>query len=219
MTLSRFIGTTAIPGTGFFDFDHDGWKDIFAANGHVYPEVVAQLPGSSYKQAKLLYWNLGDGTFRDVSAQAGAGIRAPRAGRGAAFGDLDNDGRLEIVVNNMNETPSLLVNGGVCGNSVLVQTVGKKSNRNGIGARVQILAGGLKQMNEVRSGSSYLSHNDFRLHFGVGKAQRLDRLEVQWPGGRVDSVSDVGVNSIITVEEGKGIVGQKPLGKPFAAWH
>jgi len=195
---TQFLGW----GTGFFDFDHDGWKDIFMVNGHVYPEVGAHS-SSPYKQERLLFWNLRNGTFLDISAQAGSGILARRCSRGAAVGDLDNDGSLEIVVNNMNDTPSLLKNFGERKNWILIRTVGSKSNRNGIGARVIVVAGGLKQMDEVRSGASYLSQNDLRLHFGIGDATKVDRVEVLWPGGQKDVFENLKANQIIVLEEGK----------------
>lgn len=197
---TRFLGW----GTGFFDVDHDGWKDIFMVNGHVYPEVDTQTPDSPYKQERLIYWNLRNGTFLDISAQAGQGITERHSSRGAAVGDLDNDGSLDIVVNNMNEPPSLLKNRGEKKNWILVKTAGKKSNRNGIGARVTIVAGGHKQMDEVRSGGSYISQNDMRLHFGIGAATKVERTEVLWPSGLKEVFEDLQANQVIDLEEGSG---------------
>jgi len=197
---TRFLGW----GTGFFDFDHDGWKDIYMVNGHVYPEVEATNANSPYKQQRLLFWNLRNGTFLDVSSQAGAGIADRRSSRGSAVGDLDNDGSLEIVVNNMNDTPSLLKNYGEKQNWILIKTVGRKSNRDGVGARVTVVAAGLKQMNEVRSGDSYISQNDMRLHFGIGAATKVERVEVLWPSGRKEAFENLKANQIATLEEGKG---------------
>jgi len=173
-------------------------------NGHVYPEVDTQTPDSPYKQERLIYWNLRNGTFLDISEQAGKGILERHASRGAAVGDLDNDGSLEIVVNNMNETPSLLKNRGEKKNWVLIKTVGKKSNRNGIGARVTIFTGSQKQMDEVRSGGSYVSQNDLRLHFGLGDAAKVDRAEVRWPSGIHEMFENVSANQGVVLEEGKG---------------
>jgi enediyne biosynthesis protein E4 len=198
---TRFLGW----GTGFFDFDHDGWKDVFMVNGHVYPEVEQQSTNSPYKQERQIFWNLGNGTFLDVSDQAGSAITDRWSSRGAAVADLDNDGSLEIVINNMNDTPSLLKNLGERKNWVLIKTIGRKSNSNGIGARVTVTAGALRQMDEVRSGGSYISHNDLRLHFGLGNASKLDRLEVSWPSGRNESFENLTANQIIVIEEGKGI--------------
>src|SRR6185436_7851633 len=202
---TRFLGW----GTGFLDFDNDGWKDIFIVNGHVYPEVDAQNTGSRYRQEKQLYCNLRDGTFLEVSAGAGPGFQEPRCSRGAAVGDLDNDGGLEIVVNNMNDTPSLLKNNGERKNWIEFKTVGRQSNRNGIGARVTVAAGGLKQMDEVRSGGSYISSNDLRLHFGIGDAIKVDRVEVFWPSGRREAFANLSANRIVVLEEGKGSPVQK----------
>jgi hypothetical protein len=206
---TRFLGW----GTGFFDFDHDGWKDIYMVNGHVYPEVEAQSANSPYKQERLIFWNLRNGTFLDISSQAGAGIADRRSSRGSALGDLDNDGSLEIVVNNMNDTPSLLKNYGAKQNWILIKTVGTKSNRDGVGARVTVVASGLKQMNEVRSGDSYTSQNDMRLHFGVGAATKVERVEVLWPSGRKEAFDNLKANQIVTLEEGKGSLLKQETGR------
>ncbi len=197
---TRFLGW----GTGFFDFEHDGRKDIFMVNGHVYPEVETLSATSPYKQERELFWNLGNGTFLDISSQAGSGIPDRRSSRGAAVGDLDNDGSLEIVINNMNDTPSLLKNFGERRNWILFKTVGRQSNRNGIGARVTVVAGGLRQVDEVRSGGSYISQNDLRLHFGIGNAMKVDRAEVLWPSGRSEAFENLKANQLVVLEEGKG---------------
>jgi hypothetical protein len=173
-------------------------------NGHVYPEVEAQGASSRYQQERLLFWNLRDGTFLDLSAHSGPGILDRRSSRGAAVGDLDNDGSLEIVVNNMNDTPSLLKNFGERKNWVLIKTIGRESNRNGIGARVTVVAGGLKQIDEVRSGGSYISQNDLRLHFGIGAAAKVARAEVLWPSGRKEVFENLKANQIVILEEGRG---------------
>jgi hypothetical protein len=197
---TRFLGW----GVGFVDVDNDGWKDIFMVNGHVYPEVDTLNSQSPFKQERVLFWNLRDKTFLDISEHAGSGVLDRRASRGAAFGDLDNDGSLEVVVNNINDTPSLLKNSGERQNWVLLQLLGTKSNRSGIGARVTISAGGVKQMDEVRSGGSYLSQNDLRLHFGIGQDKMLDRAEVVWPSGRREFFAGLKANRVIVLEEGKG---------------
>lgn len=208
---TRFLGW----GAGFLDFDNDGWKDILMVNGHVYPEVDSLNSNSPFKQERVLFWNLGDKTFYDLSDTAGAGILDRRASRGAAFGDLDNDGSIEIVVNNINDTPSLLKNSGERQNWTLLQLVGTKSNRSGIGARVTIFtggAGGAKQMDEVRSGGSFLSQNDLRLHFGLGKAVLIERAEVLWPSGRKETFVNLKANRVLVLEEGKGtLAGSKPV--------
>ncbi|MFN0112885.1 MAG: CRTAC1 family protein [Blastocatellia bacterium] len=197
---TRFLGW----GAGFLDFDNDGWKDIFMVNGHVYPEVDSLNSNSPFKQERVLFWNLRDKTFYDVSESAGAGVMDRRASRGAAFGDLDNDGSIEVVVNNINDVPSLLKNSGERQNWTLLQLVGTKSNRSGIGARVTITADGAKQMDEVRSGGSFLSQNDLRLHFGLGKATLIERVDVVWPNGRREFFARLKANRVIMLEEGKG---------------
>ncbi|HEU5091812.1 MAG TPA: CRTAC1 family protein, partial [Nitrospira sp.] len=197
---TRFLGW----GTCFLDFDHDGWKDLFMGNGHVYPEVDARKLSVPYRQERLLYWNQRNGTFVDVSAQAGPGILSRWSSRGVAIGDLDNDGSLEIVVNNMHDTPSLLKNYGEKTNWLMVQTIGRRSNRNGIGARVTVQAGGLKQVDEVRSGGSYVSQSDLRLHFGLGDALRAEQIEVEWPSGLKEAFQNLNANQLVVLEEGKG---------------
>ena len=191
-------------GTGFLDVDHDGWKDIFMVNGHVYPEVDSHKLNRSYRQSRQLYYNLRNGTFRDVSLQAGSAISDRRNGRGAAVGDIDNDGSLEIVINNMNDAPSLLKNLGDRENWIQIRTIGTRSNRSGIGTRVTVVTGNHRQMDEVRSGGSYLSQNDFRLHFGIGKAVKVDRIEVRWPSGRQEYFAELKANQVVALEEGKG---------------
>ncbi|MFS8085165.1 MAG: ASPIC/UnbV domain-containing protein, partial [Acidobacteriota bacterium] len=177
-------------------------------NGHVYP----QLP--TYRQRNLVHHNNRDGTFTEVGEQLGTPFAEKRTGRGAAFGDVDNDGDVDVVINNLDGSPQLLRNdGGNANNSVLIKTIGVKSNRDGIGARVTIVAGGLKQIDEVHSGDSYLSQNDLRLHFGLEKQTKIDLIEVRWPSGTVDKISDAGVNKILTIREGQGVIEQKDFKK------
>src|SRR5262245_7785531 len=178
-------------GTGFFDIDHAGWKDIFIVNGHIYPEVDRYRLERTYRQDRQIFWNSRNGKFLDISSQAGPAILDRRSSRGAAVGDLDNDGSLEIVINNMNDRPSLLKNLGEKGNCILIKTVGKQSNRNGIGARVAVITGKHRQIDEVRSGGSYLSQNDLRLHFGLGRAVKVDRVEILWPSGKKEFFKDL----------------------------
>ncbi len=197
---TRFLGW----GAGFFDFDNDGWPDILTTNGHVYPEVGDE-GDSGYRQRKVLYRNLGNRRFDDVSLAAGPGILEQVPGRGCAFGDFDNDGDIDIVVNCVNDFPQLLrCDSSVKNHWIKVKTVGVKSNRSGIGARVYCTPeGGRRQMDEVRSGGSYLSQNDLRVHFGLGKAEKAD-IEVHWPSGIVDKIPGVAAGQVITVVEGKG---------------
>jgi enediyne biosynthesis protein E4 len=195
-------------GGGFFDYDNDGWPDIFIANGHVYPELESHNhPESPYRQQNLLYHNSGTGTFQDVTSIAGAGLALRRSGRGVAFGDWDNDGRLDIVINNQNDPPTVLRNDDAGKNHwISIRTVGTVSNRDGIGARVVLRAGERTQLDEVRSGGSYLSQSDLRLHFGLGQAKTIEQLEVHWPSGTVDRLSNLPADQFLTVQEGVGIV-------------
>jgi enediyne biosynthesis protein E4 len=194
-------------GTKFFDYDNDGWVDLFVANGHVYPQR------DHYRQREFLFHNNRNGTFSEVANEVGSTLMEERVGRGAAFGDIDNDGDVDVVINNLDGSPQLLRNdGGNANNSVLIKTIGVKSNRDGIGARVKIVSGDLTQIDEVRSGGSYLSHNDLRLHFGLEKRTKIDLLEVRWPSGVIDKITNLSANKIFTIKEGKGVVEQKDLG-------
>lgn len=199
-------------GAAFLDIDHDGWKDIFMVNGHTYPEVDQQNLNRSYRQSRQIYYNSRNGTFADISMNAGAGITDRRVSRGAALGDIDNDGSLEIVINNMNDTPSLLKNLGQKGNWILLKLLGTKSNRDAIGTRATVITGTHKQVDEVRSGGSYLSQNDFRLHFGLGEAAKVDRIEVRWPSGLREYFADIKANQVFVMEEGKGIKASASVG-------
>jgi hypothetical protein len=191
-------------GTKFFDYDNDGWVDLFVTNGHVYPQR------GHYRQRDLLHHNNRDGTFAEVAAQAGSALMEERVGRGVAIGDIDNDGDLDVVVNDLDNTPQLLRNdGGNSKNSVLLRLVGTKSNRDGIGARVKVVSGDLTQVDEVHSGGSYLSQNDLRLHFGLANHSKVDVVEVRWPSGTMDRLTNLKVNEIFTIKEGIGIVEEK----------
>jgi enediyne biosynthesis protein E4 len=192
-------------GTMFFDFDNDGWPDLILANGHVYPEVDKYHLGSGYQEQRLLYHNNGNGTFTDVSESAGPGITAAASSRGLAVGDLWNDGQQAVAINNMHGKPSLLVNTVRSGNHwVAFKAVGTRSNRDGIGAKITVHAGKRVLVDEVRSGSSYISQNDLRVHFGLGPAAKMDSVEVRWPSGLVEQFNDLTVDSIPTLREGTG---------------
>ena len=198
-------------GVAFLDFDQDGWKDIFIAPGHVYPDIDARHVGQTFHQPRLLYWNRHDGQFYDMSHQAGPGISARHSSRGVALGDLDNDGAQEIVVVNMHEGPSLLKNTAPMGNSMLIQAL-TPSGRDAIGARLSLTAGGQTQIDEVRSGGNYVSQSDFRVHFGLGKATKAN-LKIRWPDGRTGSWADLPANHWIVVREGTGVVKVRPFSK------
>jgi glutamine amidotransferase-like uncharacterized protein len=194
---TRYVGW----GTGFFDFDNDGWKDLLLVNGHVFPEVEKLNIDIHYKDRAILYHNLGDGKFADVSKESGPAFAELHSSRGAAFGDIDNDGNIEVAVNNQNEAPSLLKSSGSSGHWALLQLQGTRSNRSAIGARVTLTTGTHIQYSEVRSGGSYLSQNDLRLHFGLGTATTIDSIEIQWPSGTRQSLKAQPVNRIIPITE------------------
>jgi enediyne biosynthesis protein E4 len=192
-------------GTMFFDFDNDGWPDLILVNGHVYPEVDSQHLGSNYKEPRILYHNNGDGTFSDISASAGAGITTPASSRGLAVGDFWNDGKLSILISNMNEAPSLLVNQIRSPNHwVAIHTVGTKSNRDGIGARIRVKTPSRILVDEVRSGSSYDSNSDMRVHFGLGSSAKIEWVEIRWPSGLVEQFTGLPLDQTHTLKEGSG---------------
>ena len=196
---TRYLGW----GVGFVDIDNDGWPDVFVANGHVYPEVGENDAEAGYRERKVVYRNLGNGKFADVSMDAGAGILEKVPARGCAFGDFDNDGDIDVLVNCVNDVPQLLrCDSSLKNNWLKVKTVGTKSNRSGIGARVICTTDSKhRQMDEVRSGGSYISQNDLRVHFGLGKAETAD-IEIRWPSGIVDRMSGVKANQVLTAKEG-----------------
>jgi hypothetical protein len=200
-------------GVGFFDMDNDGWPDILICNGHVYPEVEQLKTEAGYAQKKILYKNLRNGHFEDVSAAGGPAISTPYASRGCAFGDFDNDGDLDIAVSTINDYPQLLrCDSNLRNNWIKVKTIGTKSNRSGIGARIRCVTRPPDepkehaQIDEVRSGGSYISQSDLRVHFGIGKAEKVELLEIRWPSGQVDTLKDVKPNQVVFVKEGQGIV-------------
>jgi len=189
-------------GTGFADFDNDGWPDLFIANGHVYPEVDRLKEVSRYQQPKELYRNLGNGRFTEVAATLGGDLMMPRPARGAAFGDYDNDGDIDVLSINMNSRPNLYRNDGGKNSWIGFRLVGTSSNRDAIGARIEIEAGGRTQVGEVRSGGSYLSHNDMRVHFGLGPATRVDRVRIRWPDGKTEMREGINARQYVTIREG-----------------
>jgi enediyne biosynthesis protein E4 len=192
-------------GCGFFDYDNDGWLDLLVANGHVYPQLATAKLKIAYLQRKLFYRNNRNGTFAEVAAEAGPAMNEPAASRGAAFGDIDNDGDIDVVINNLDGAPNLLRNDrGNRNNFLVINLVGSKSNRSAFGARVKAATGDLVQTAERRGGGSYLSQNDIRLHFGLEKSTKIDYVEVRWPGGAVEKLVNIPVNTFIQIKEGEG---------------
>jgi hypothetical protein len=189
-------------GVQFLDVDHDSRKDLLLVNGHVYPEA-ARLPGVQYRQPRLLYWNVG-GRFKDITPEAGPALAEAWSSRGSAAGDLDNDGSLEVVINNMGARPSLLKNFGARKNWLLVRAVGTRSNKDALGARIAVALGPRAVSGEVQGGSSFLSQNDARVHVGLGDAGRYDGIDVRWPSGDREHFAGGAANQIVTITEGAG---------------
>jgi hypothetical protein len=209
-------GETTMPflgwGTSFIDFDNDGWKDLLVANGHVYPAVDEHQWGTSFRQQLLLFRNLSTGKFARVGAAPASGLAIAIAARGLSIGDLDNDGRLDAVINNIDSKPTLLRNvtkqAGHWLSLRLVGDVSKKSPRDAVGAIAYVTTGKLRQRQDVVSGAGYASQNDSRLHFGLGAATKIDRLEIVWPDGTSETINATGVDRVLTIVEGKGVSGR-----------
>ena len=211
VTYPAGLGDSTVPflawGAGFLDFDNDGLVDIFIANGHVYPEVDKQDWGTTWAERPQLFRNLDGSKFQEVPPASGSGLADVITARGAAFGDLFNDGHVDVVINNIDSTPSLLRNVVKNGNHWLaLKLVGSsKSPRDAVGAKVFVTAGGVRQRADVFSGGSYSSSSDQRVHFGLGPASKVDRIEIQWPSGLKQQVAVQKVDQIVTVEEGKPV--------------
>jgi hypothetical protein len=194
-------------GTSFQDFDNDGWLDLFVVNGHVYPQVDTVVGNAGYREPKFLFLNQHDGTFCDASKQAGPALIEKRASRGAAFGDLFNDGQIDVVVEDIDGGPMVLRNHGIAGNHwVSLELASPAKNRLAIGAFVKLTAGGVTQTAEVHSGGSYLSQSDLRLHFGLAQATKVDEVEIHWPSGRIEKLHDLAADHFYSVLEGTGVV-------------
>ena len=194
-------------GDAFVDLDNDGWLDLIAVSGHVYPQVDTLPSGGGYRQPKLLHLNQKDGSFCDASDQAGPALLEKHVSRGLAAGDLFNDGEMDIVISDLDGAPMILENHGIAGRHwVSFELAGTKSNRLAIGARIKLTAGGVTQTDEIHSGGSYLSQNDLRMHFGLGTATKIDRVEIRWPSGATDVLSNLPADKFYSVLEGKGIV-------------
>jgi hypothetical protein len=197
-------------GDAFFDRQNCGWPDLIIVNGHVYPQVDSKDIGTRYREPKLLFLNKRDGSFRNISDQAGSALALPQVSRGLAVGDLFNDGRQEVVIENLEGEPMILrPEGGPENQWISFRLIGTKSNRLALNARVRVTAGDLVQEDEVRSGGSYLSQNDLRLHFGLGNHEHIDKAEIVWPSGTVEVLSQLAPNRFYTVREGQGIVAAK----------
>ena len=199
-------------GVQFYDFDNSGWPGILITNGHVYPEVNGKGLGTSYREPKVAYYNLHDGTFANITADAGAALNELHSGRGMALGDLFNDGHQEALVNNMNERPSLYYNTAPVGNWISLQLIGVKSNRAALGALVTLSQGNDKHEKGVRSGDGYISQSDLRLHFGLGKSSKAEKIVIRWPSGLVETISDLPANRYYVVREGTGVDQSKTHG-------
>ena len=194
-------------GTAFFDLDNDTWLDLLVVNGHVYPQMDQISSGLGYRQQKLLNINNGDGTFCDASSLAGPAVLEKRSSRGAAFGDLDNDGHIDVVVGDLDGAPSILHNDGGDGNHwITLELAATEGSPLAIGASIKLTTGNVVQTEEIRSGTSYLSQNDLRVHFGLGKAVKADSIQIRWPSGKTEIIKDVAVDKFYSILQGSGIV-------------
>jgi hypothetical protein len=209
--IAKVMGPYVGWGTAFFDYDNDGWPDLMVVNGHVYPQVDTVDIGTKYAQRILLFHNEHHGTFSELAAETGEAMMVPRVSRGAAFGDIDNDGDIDVVIENLDGRPTILRNdGGNWNNWITIKTIGKSPNRDAVGAKVKVVAGDLVQWDQVHSGGSYLSVSDLRLHYGLGRRTLVDLIEVHWPDGRVEKVQNLPANQFVTVEQGRGIIHLAP---------
>ena len=206
-------------GTAFVDLDNDGWLDLITVDGHVYPQTDLIPSDPGYHQPKILNMNLGNGTFCDASDQAGPALQEKQVSRGLAVADLFNDGNIDVVINNLDGSPMILRNRGIPGRHwVSFELAGTKSNRLALNARIKIVAGGMTQTDEIHSGGSYLSQNDLRVHFGLGSAAKIDSVEIRWPSGAVESISNLAADRFYSVLEGHGIVPAESI-RPLSPVH
>ena len=203
-------------GCFFFDYDNDGWQDIFVADGHIEDQIERVQKRVSYAEPAHLFRNLGGGKFTEVTTQMSSAFAAPRVARAAAYGDIDNDGFLDILLTTNAGPAYLFHNEGGSNSSLRVKLVGTKSNRDGIGAVVRVAAGSDKQWKMLRSGSSYLAQSELVLTFGLGAQSKADSVEIQWPSGQVDKLANVNAGQTVTVQEGRGIVGTRIFSAPHA---
>jgi hypothetical protein len=195
-------------GTAFVDLDNDGWLDLILGDGHVYPQVDVLPSGAGYRQPTILELNQKDGTFCDASEQAGKALTDKRVSRGLAVGDLFNDGNMDVVIEDLDGSPMILRNRGIPGRHwVSFELDGTKSNRLALNARLKIIAGGMTQTAEIHSGGGgYLSQDDLRVHFGLGSATKIDKVEIHWPSGLVENLANLDADKHYNLLEGKGVV-------------
>jgi enediyne biosynthesis protein E4 len=209
------IGYPTLPFVGFgvvfLDFDNDSQLDLAIANGHILENAPQFRAGATYRQRNLLFRNTTLRRFQEIGRAAGPGFAPAKVSRGLAAADIDNDGDLDLLVTNNNAASNLLLNEGGRGNAVIVRVIGTRGNRSAIGTHLALLTGQRRQMRDVQSGSSYLSQNDLRAHFGLGDAKQSERLEIRWPGGMIETVENLPANHVITIHEGKGIVSRVPF--------
>lgn len=222
VSYSSGMGLASVPlvkwGIAFVDFDNDGWLDLITATGHVYPQADHFVSGAKYREPKLVQYNQGDGTFCDASDQSGPAIQEPRVSRGLAVGDLFNDGNMDVVVEDLAGSPMILRNPGVAGRHwVSFELAGTKSNRLAIGARLKLVAGRMTQTDEIHSGISYLSQSDLRVHFGLGVATKVDSLEIHWPSGKVETLTNLEADKFYSVLEGERTVPAEKIRPATAA--
>jgi hypothetical protein len=216
VTIHSGVGPVTRPYVGFgvvfFDYDNDSRLDLAIVNGNVMANVAQVRTGGKLAQKKLLLRNAGE-RFVDVTKQAGPGFALEGVGRALAAGDVDNDGDLDLLVGNNGDRPNLLLNEGGRANALLVQAVGTTSNRSAIGTKLTLTAGGFRQVREIQSGSSYLAQNDPRAHFGLGRAERAERLEIRWPDGSNEVVENLAANQRVVVRQGNGVISRAPLAR------
>ena len=219
-TIESGLGPPTLPfvgfGVAFFDFDNNGTLDLSIINGHVIDNTALFRSGSTHAQRKLLFRNLNGRRMQEIGRDAGPGFAPPGVGRTLIAGDVDNDGDVDLLVTNNGGVPELLRNGTRGGHAIVLRLMGVTSNRDALGARVSVTAGGRTQVREVKSGSSYLGQNDLRVHVGLGDAASVDRVDIRWPAGRSERIEKVAANQLVTVQEGRGVVASVPFARPTA---